>query len=124
MVEEEESLQNNLEDLSRQKTENAEKLARKRAEFERMEQRLMQLKTVKAPYQDELDGLEQELSGLYVVYLNKFRSLEYLEAELAKIHRCWSSYGLCAPDPIQLRLASTLVPVGAKPAHWWDALQR
>ena len=88
LVEEEDNLQNSLEDLSFQKSDNNEKLMRKRAEFERMEQRLMQLKTVKAPYQDELDTLEAELSGLYTVYVNKHRSLEYLEAELAKIHRC------------------------------------
>jgi chromosome segregation ATPase len=90
LVEEEDSLQHSLEELYSENKENAEKLKRKRAEFERMEQRLMQLKNVKAPYQDELDALEAELSAQYGVYLNKFRSLEYLEAELRKIHR-WRS---------------------------------
>jgi predicted nuclease with TOPRIM domain len=93
----ESSLEDSLEDLHSQKKEIAEKLNRKKTECERMEQRLLQLKSVKAPYQDELDTLEEELSGLYSVYLNKFRSLEYLEAELQKVRRCAKMHGHAQP---------------------------
>lgn len=88
LVESEENLQSGLNDLAGQKHDASEKLRRKRGECERMEQRLLQLKHVRAPYQDELDGLEEELSALYGAYLTKFRSLEYLEAALAKIRGC------------------------------------
>lgn len=86
-MESEESLQSGLSDLSGQKHDAGEKLRRKRGECERMELRLMQLKSVRAPYQDELDGLEAELAALYGAYLTKLRSLEYLDGELAKIRR-------------------------------------
>lgn len=92
LVQGHDSLQNSLEDLENQKRDAADKLRRKKAELERMEQRLMQLKNVRAPYQDELDALELELSGLYGVYMTKFRSLEYLEFQLSKIRRCDALY--------------------------------
>lgn len=52
-----------------------------------MDQRLMQMKNVKAPYQDELDGLLQELQVVNNTYVLKFRSLEYLDEELGKIRK-------------------------------------
>ena len=85
---EEQSLQSSMDDLNGQKLDNLDKLKRKKVEFERMEQRLMQLKNVRAPYQDELDALEEELAGLYGAYMTKFRNLEFLEAELSGIRRC------------------------------------
>lgn len=83
-----EGLQSSLEELGSQRKETADKLKRRRAELDRMEQRLLQLKNVKAPYQDELDGLEAELGNMYSLYLDKHRSLEYLQAELDKHWRC------------------------------------
>lgn len=94
LVQGQDSLQNSLEDLESQKRDAAEKLRRKKLEFERMEQRLMQLKNVRAPYQDEVDALELELSGLYGVYMTRFRSLEYLEFKLSKIRRCGATRGI------------------------------
>ena len=85
---EEHRLQSSAAEAGAQQREAADKLRRKRVECERLEQRLLQLKSVRAPYQDELDGLEAELGGLYGMYLDKFRTLEYLEGELEKRQRC------------------------------------
>ena len=86
-VEEADELHTKLSELEVEKTENRDKLRRKRAERERMEQRLLQMKNVKAPYQDELDSLQQELQIASNTYVLKFRSLEYLEEELRKIRK-------------------------------------
>ena len=86
-MEEDEQLQSRIEQLDVQKAENEDKLRRKQAERERMEQRLMQMKHVSAPYQDEVDTVFQELQGVSSVFLAKFRILEYLEEELGKIRK-------------------------------------
>lgn len=99
LVNEEEGLEGSLEELAAEQREAAEKLRRKRAECDRVSQRLLQLKAVKAPYQDELDALEEELAGLYGAYLSKFRSLEYLEAEVSKIRRCDSPAAMRCLNP-------------------------
>lgn len=88
LVEEDEQLQARIESLEVQKTENEDKLKRKQAERERMEQRLMQMKSISAPYQDEVDSVFQELQAVNVMYLAKFRTLDYLEEELGKIRKC------------------------------------
>ena len=105
---ESEGLESSLEELYSQKNDSLDKVKRKRAEFERMEQRLMQLKNVKAPYQDELDGLESELGGLYSLYLDKSRSLEYVQAELDKHKKCADIYtapilGVCSARAFNAR---------------------
>lgn len=94
LVEEDEQLQSRIDQLDAQKTENEDKLRRKQAERERMEQRLMQMKNVSAPYQDEVDTIFQELQGVSNVYLSKFRTLEYLEEELGKIRKFVSALQL------------------------------
>jgi chromosome segregation ATPase len=88
LVEEDEQLQSSIETLEIQKAENEDKLKRKQAECERMEQRLMQMRSVSAPYQQEVDTVFQELQGVNVLYLATFRTLEYLEEELGKIRKC------------------------------------
>lgn len=87
LVEENEQLHSKLSQLEVHKNENGDKLRRKQSERERMEQRLLQMKNVKAPYQDELDSLLQELQILNNTYVLKFRSLEYLDEELGKIRK-------------------------------------
>lgn len=87
VVEEDNQLQGKLSEMEVQKAENSDKLRRKQAERERMEQRLMQMKNVKSPYQDELDALLQELQIVNNTYVLKFRSLEYLDEELGKIRK-------------------------------------
>jgi chromosome segregation ATPase len=94
LIEEDEQLQTRIEHLEVQKTENEEKLRRKQAERERMEQRLMQMKNVSAPYQEEVNAVFQELQGLSSVYLVKYRTLEYLEEELGKIRKSASAFQL------------------------------
>ena len=92
LVEEDEQLQSRIEQLDVQKAENEDKLRRKQAERERMEQRLMQMKHVSAPYQEEVDTVFQELQRVSSVFLAKFRTLEYLEEELGKIRKFASEW--------------------------------
>lgn len=87
LVEENEQLQDKLSHLEVQKIENGDKLRRKQAERARMEQRLLQMKNVKSPYQDELDCLLQDLQIVNNTYVLKFRSLEYLDEELKRIKK-------------------------------------
>lgn len=87
LIEEHEQLQSRIEHLEVQKSENEDKLRRKQTERERMEQRLMQMKTVSAPHQEEVNAIFQQLQVVSSVYLAKFRTLEYLEEELGKIRK-------------------------------------
>ena len=86
-MEENEQLQDKLSHLEVQKIGNGDKLRRKQAERARMEQRLLQMKNVKSPYQDELDCLLQDLQIVNNTYVLKFRSLEYLDEELKRIRK-------------------------------------
>eukprot|EP00892_Ulva_mutabilis_P007569 jgi/Ulvmu1/5184/UM021_0201.1 len=87
LVEEDAQLHVKMSQIDVQKTENGDKLRRKQTERERIEQRLLQMKNVKSPYQDELDSLLHELQTVNNMYVLKFRSLEYLDEELGKIRK-------------------------------------
>lgn len=60
------------------------KIEKRRGELERSEKRLGTLQAVRPAYMDELERLQAELQNLYVVYLERFRNLEYLEAAVEK----------------------------------------
>ena len=64
----------------------AKKLDKKRAELERNRKRLDSLKTVRPAFMDEYEKLEGELQKQYSVYLERFRNLDYLQAELQTYH--------------------------------------
>lgn len=74
--------QQQLEEMSRTSAALDGKIDKRRAELERSEKRLATLRTVRPPYMDEYERLQGELQMLYNVYLDRFRNLEYLEAQL------------------------------------------
>lgn len=62
------------------------KIEKKRKELERTQVRLKSLQSVRPQYMDEYEKMEVELSTLYVVYLERFRNLEYLDHELEQLN--------------------------------------
>lgn len=56
-----------------------EKIKKRQLDLERVEKRMVNLINVKPAYMDEYLRLEKELERLYVIYLEKFRNLDYLE---------------------------------------------
>ena len=61
------------------------KIKKKQQDLDRNEKRLKSLKTVRPAFMDEYERLEKDLEVLYGTYLQKFRNLDYLEAELATL---------------------------------------
>jgi clusterin-associated protein 1 len=61
-----------------------EKIKRKSLEIERANKRLKSMSSVKPAFVEELERNEKELERLYVVYLEKFRNLDWLEHEVDK----------------------------------------
>lgn len=62
------------------------KIKKKRNELERHEKRLDSLQNVRPAFMDEYEKLEGELQKQYAVYLERFRNLDYLQAELQTYH--------------------------------------
>ena len=58
------------------------KLGRRQMELERAEKRLKGIENVKPEYQEEYERLEQELERYYMIYVEKFTNIDYLEHEL------------------------------------------
>jgi len=59
-----------------------DKIKKRSAELERAEQRLKGIENVRPAFMDEYEKLEKDLERLYLIYVEKFRNLDYLENEL------------------------------------------
>ena len=57
-------------------------IQRRRVELERADKRLKGIENVKPEYQEEYERLEQELERYYMIYVEKFTNIDYLEHEL------------------------------------------
>ncbi|GMI42438.1 hypothetical protein TeGR_g13547 [Tetraparma gracilis] len=64
-----------------------EKIARKTTDLERNKKRLANLQNVRPAFMDEYEKFEQDLVKQYTVYLERFRNLDYLEAELDSLNQ-------------------------------------
>ena len=62
------------------------KIEKKRRALIGAEKRLRSLKKVRPDYMEDYEQLEAELKAEYETYLERFRNLYYLEAELEKYH--------------------------------------
>ena len=58
------------------------KIRRRRIELERAEKRLKGIENVKPEYLEEYERLEQELERFYMIYVEKYTNIDYLEYEL------------------------------------------
>ena len=63
------------------------KIKQKTIELERIEKRLEQLLNVKPAHFQELKQMEQELSGVYRIYVEKLRNHDYLSHQLEIYHK-------------------------------------
>lgn len=63
------------------------KIRKKQEELERTEKRLRSLDNVRPQFMEEQDKLERELQRQYDIYMDKYRQLDYIEAELEKYHK-------------------------------------
>mmetsp|Transcript_21474 Transcript_21474/g.34637 ORF Transcript_21474/g.34637 Transcript_21474/m.34637 type:complete len:438 (-) Transcript_21474:136-1449(-) len=73
-------------DLAKDQKSLKMKIERKQTDLERAEKRLRTLKKVRPAFMEEYDRLETELKMVYESYLERFRNLNYLEAELEKYY--------------------------------------
>ena len=64
-----------------------EKIKKRQLDLERVEKRMVNLINVKPAYMDEYLRLEKELERLYVIYLEKFRNLDYLEHQMDRYNQ-------------------------------------
>lgn len=58
------------------------KIKRRRQELERAEKRMKGIENVKPEYQEEYERLEAELERFYMIYVEKYSNIDYLEYEL------------------------------------------
>eukprot|EP00347_Sterkiella_histriomuscorum_P004037 403361986 len=58
------------------------KIKRRRQELERAEKRMKGIENVKPEYQEEYERLESELERFYMIYVEKYSNIDYLEYEL------------------------------------------
>jgi len=70
------------EELQRDEKSLEQKIRKKRQELERNKKRLGSLASVRPPFMDEYEQLEQELERYYEQYVGRFRNLDYLEHEV------------------------------------------
>ncbi len=73
-------------DLAKDKKSLNTKMERKQTDLERAEKRYQNLKKYVPAHIDDYERLETELKIVYEHYLERFRNLNYLEAELEKYH--------------------------------------
>ena len=60
----------------------AEKISKKSQDLEQSQKRLKRLKNVRPAFKNEYEKLELELQDHYIVYLERFCNLHYLQKEL------------------------------------------
>ncbi|KAI5080909.1 hypothetical protein GOP47_0004092 [Adiantum capillus-veneris] len=61
-------------------------LQKRKLELKRDEERLAMFMNVRPAYMDEYEVLQKELQGLFSLYVERFRNLQWLEAQLEGFH--------------------------------------
>ncbi|RNF19979.1 clusterin-associated protein 1 [Trypanosoma conorhini] len=81
-----EQLQTSITNLGADETTLEQKIESKKTQLERAQKRLKSLMAVRPAFMEEYEKHEGELQSQFVVYLEQYRNLEYLEYELAKFN--------------------------------------
>ncbi|KAF5221977.1 putative intraflagellar transport protein A1 [Trypanosoma cruzi] len=81
-----EQLQTTIMNLSADETTLEQKIESKKTQLERAQKRLKSLMAVRPAFMEEYEKHEGDLQSQFVVYLEQYRNLEYLEHELAKFN--------------------------------------
>ncbi|XP_047231592.1 clusterin-associated protein 1 homolog [Girardinichthys multiradiatus] len=63
------------------------KIEKKKQDLERHQKRLQTLQSVRPAFMDEYEKIEEELQKQYEIFVEKFRNLSFLEAQLDEYHR-------------------------------------
>lgn len=77
-----EEMKETVKALRQDESELMNKIQRRRVELERADKRLKGIENVKPEYQEEYERLEQELERFYMIYVEKYTNIDYLEYEL------------------------------------------
>jgi clusterin-associated protein 1 len=77
-----EEMKETVKALRQDEAELVNKIKRRRIELERADKRLKGIENVKPEYQEEYERLEQELERFYLIYVEKYTNIDYLEYEL------------------------------------------
>ncbi|ESL07385.1 clusterin-associated protein 1 [Trypanosoma rangeli SC58] len=81
-----EQLQSSIANLAADETTLEQKIESKKTQLERAQKRLKSLMAVRPAFMEEYEKYEGDLQSQFVVYLEQYRNLEYLEHELAKFN--------------------------------------
>ncbi|KAM4624440.1 clusterin-associated protein 1 homolog isoform 1-T2 [Polymixia lowei] len=76
-----------LNNVSSDETSLEAKIEKRKQELERNQKRLQTLQSVRPAFMDEYEKIEEELQKNYETYVEKFRNLSFLEAQLEEYHR-------------------------------------
>jgi hypothetical protein len=76
-----------LDNLSSDQANLEAKIDKKKQDLERRQKRLKSLQGVRPSYMDEYERLELDLQKIYLLYMDKFRNLAFLEQQLEEHHR-------------------------------------
>jgi clusterin-associated protein 1 len=71
-----------VENLNQDKDNLEQKIKRRTDELERAEKRLKSFETIRPAFMDEYEQLEEELKKIYLLFVEKYRNLDYLQHEL------------------------------------------
>eukprot|EP00672_Neobodo_designis_P020803 CAMPEP_0174851968 /NCGR_PEP_ID=MMETSP1114-20130205/24775_1 /TAXON_ID=312471 /ORGANISM="Neobodo designis, Strain CCAP 1951/1" /LENGTH=447 /DNA_ID=CAMNT_0016086537 /DNA_START=34 /DNA_END=1377 /DNA_ORIENTATION=+ len=82
-----ESTNQQVQSLSADEQSLEQKIENKKAQLDRAQKRLKGLMAVRPAFMDEYEKFEAELHQQFVVYLEQYRNLEYLESLLAKFNK-------------------------------------
>merc|ERR1719230_1114155 len=75
-----------LANLSSDELSMQQRIDKKKSELDRHEKRFASLKAVRPAFMDEYERLEVELSAHYAMYVQAWRNMSYLEAELDEMN--------------------------------------
>ncbi|CBH09743.1 hypothetical protein, conserved [Trypanosoma brucei gambiense DAL972] len=81
-----EQLQASIANLSADETTLEQKIESKKTQLERTQKRLKSLNAVRPAFMEEYEKHEGDMHSQFVIYLEQYRNLEYLEHELAKFN--------------------------------------
>ncbi|KAG8341658.1 hypothetical protein TRVL_07513 [Trypanosoma vivax] len=81
-----EQLQATIANLSADETTLEQKIESKKTQLERTQKRLKSLIAVRPAFMEEYEKHENDMHSQFVIYLEQYRNLEYLEHELAKFN--------------------------------------
>ena len=82
-----EQMQDMVKNLKQDEAELENKIKRRGTELERAEKRFQGIQSVRPEFMDEYERLEEDLSQMYLVYVEKFKNIDFLESDLSEYNK-------------------------------------